>query len=290
MERIRTEIYNIYKAYLLKNILGEHAIKDIIEIYEDSETSLTKHLNSLLVRLTVKLLLKINKKSPIVFKFIEGAILDNNIILNTRYYLYSLVEQHFKSNLNNLRDFILRYLPSYFQDIEFSDGSDIIKAGFSQFLFQTHKTLSTYFPKRKFKFNLNFSGFTNGDILILKKDNNPYSTENYPVSFDTNNSENMVSNDKLYFDNKKYSIKLLHLGFALQIFKLLDFDVLSGLTINFPLAPDIPIKISYEDNNNILIYIFKSPIVAQIPHPKKVKSVRGRMGVVDLNKRKTYVK
>ena len=233
LEEARTGLYNIYKAYLLKNIESDQAIKSIIDYSEDYEVKLTKHLNNLLVELTVKLLIKINPKSPLVFKFIEGGILDNGLMLKTRIYLYHLEEQYFSDELDNLQDFILRFLPSFFpQNIEF-DGVDVIKAGLTQFLFQTYKTLSTYFSNHPFKFNRNFNGFTNGDILILKRENNPYSEEIYPIQYlyDINDNERVLND----------GIKLLQLGFTLQIYKLIIKDFNSaGLFFNIPSTPDIP--------------------------------------------------
>ncbi|KKN34848.1 hypothetical protein LCGC14_0789520 [marine sediment metagenome] len=153
MEKIKTEIYNIYKSYLLKNIESDQAIKSIIDYSEDYEPKLTKHMNTLLVNLTVKLLLKINKTHKLVYKYLESVIVDNSIIINTRYYLYYLIEQYFPTKLENLQDFIIRYLPSYFGDnIEF-DGVEVIKAKLGEFLFLTHKTLNSYFPKHKFTWN-----------------------------------------------------------------------------------------------------------------------------------------
>ncbi len=281
IDKIKNGLYDIYKSYLFKNIEGDHAIKSIIDIYEDSEANLTKHMNTLLVQTTIKLLLNINPESLIVFKSIEGGILDNNITLNTRYYLYHLVEQHFPDKLDNLQDFILRYLPIYFGDnIEF-DGVEVIKAKLGEFLFLTHKTLSSYFPRHQFKWNHNFNGFSNGNILILHKDNDPYIKENYSeqYSYDNNNKEMLLGN----------GIKLLQLGFVLQIFKLItkSFEE-SGLFFNFSGDPESPIKISYKDCD-IFLYIFKKLLIEPIKQPKKKYKFK-RTGVIEFNTKGTYQK
>lgn len=283
LKEAKDGLYKIYTAYLLKNILGDQALKSIIDYSEGYEAILTKHLNTRLVQTTVNRLLKINPKHPLFYKYLEANIVDNSITMNLRYYLYSILEQHFPDKLDNLQDFILRYLPSYFQDIEFSDGSDIIKAGLTEFLFKTHKTLSSYFPKHKFKWNYNFNGFSNGKILILKRENNPYSEEIYPIQYlyDINDTERVI----------KDGIKLTQLGFALQIFKLINGNVITGLKLNFPSAPDSPIKISYE-NNNILIYIFKASnrLVAVTSQPKEIETHFKRSKVIDFNQKGTYIK
>ena len=277
LEEVRTGLYDIYRAYLLKNINSENAIKELINISESSEDMHTKHLNSLLVQLTVKLILKINPCHKLFYKFLESNIVDNTTTNQTRYYLFNLVEQHFSNKLENLQDFILRYLPSYFGDNIELDGVEIIKAGLTQFLFLTHKTLSSYFPRHLFKWNHNFNGFSNGNFLILKKENNHYSEEDYPVQYFYDNN-----NERIIIDG----IKLLQLGFILQIFKLIEknFDT-TGLFFSFSSDPEIiPTKASY-GGSDILIYFFKYPIIIPTPQPKVV---RKRKRPIDLDRKSLY--
>ncbi len=291
LNKIKNELYGIYRTYLLKRIDGDIAFNTIIDYSEAYEAQLTKYMNSLLVRLVLKLLLKINPKNPLLFRFLEGNIVDNSTTLPTRYYLFNVVKQHFPDELDNLEDYILRYLPYYFpSNLEF-EGVDVIKAGFSQFLFLTYKTLNTYIHNQPFTWNHNFSGFSNNNILILKKANDTYSNEKYQIQYSYGDNKKMVILDgKQYFNEKKHSIPLIYIGFALHIYKLItiNFDS-AGIKLNFPSDQEIPIKVSYKDCD-IILYIFKDSIVVQPKKNKEIKRVRGRMGVVDLNKRKFYVK
>lgn len=284
LEEAKTKLYNIYKDYLLKDINSEQAVESILN-YMDSfdnyyEVNLTKHMNTLLVRLVVKLLLKINPKHPLFYKFLEGGILDNSILINTRFYLFNIVKIHFPDNLDNLSDFIIRYLPQYFPENITYDAVELIKAGFSQFLFQTYKTLSSYL-NQPFKWNRNFSGFSNGEILIVKKANNPYNEEDYAIQYSYNNNNERIIGD---------GIKLLQLGFILQIYKLIEKNFnTTGLFFNFPSAPDIPIKISYEKDCNILLFIFKDPLDSVPQRPAHIYKNK-RSAVIDYNPRKSYIK
>jgi len=283
IDKIKNGLYDIYKSYLFKNIEGEQAVESILN-YMDSfdnyyEVNLTKHMNTLLVRLVVKLLLKINPKHPLFYKFLEGGILDNSILINTRFYLFNIVKIHFPDNLDNLSDFIIRYLPQYFPENITYDAVELIKAGFSQFLFQTYKTLSSYL-NQPFKWNRNFSGFSNGEILIVKKANNPYNEEDYAIQYSYNNNNERIIGD---------GIKLLQLGFALQIYKLIikSFEE-SFLKFSFPNSQDIPIKISYQESK-ILLYFFKPPLIEPITQPKKMYNFK-RSTVIEYNKKGVYLK
>lgn len=288
MEKIKAKLYNIYKACLLKDINSEQAVEKIIDYmdYVDNKTawSFTKHMNSLLVRLVVKLLLKINPSHKLLYKYLESEIVDNSITNQTRYYLYHVVEEYFPSKIENLQDFILRFLPTYFSDnIEF-DGIEVIKAGLEQFLFLTYNTLGTYFSNQPFKWNYNFNGFSNGNILIVHKNNDPYINEKFPVQYSY--AKNMIINGRLYFDNKKYSVRLLNLGFSLQILKLIEKDFeATQLFFSFPLDPDIPIKISYKDSN-ILLFLFKDP--KPLVGGTTPKVIKKRKRPIDFDTRSLY--
>jgi len=300
IEEVRTGLYNIYREYLLKHISKDQACRDIISYLSDvndySNVDYTKHMNSLLMRLAVKLLLKINPKSPLFYKFLEENIIDNSITGNTRFYLYNVISEHFQDRLESLQDFILRFLPSYFpNNIEF-DGVEIIKANLCEFLFLTHNILNKYFPNQSnnnWKWNHNFKGFSNNNILILK-DNDPFINEKFPVqySYDThNNWQKNIRNGKQYLIlEKKYSIQLLYIGFAIQIFKLLEKDFEdSRLEFSFPSDPEtIPTKVVYKGSSNILLYFFEEPIIS--PQPKEIKKIKNRTDAIDFNPKRTYIK
>ena len=190
----------------------------------------------------------------------------------TSYYLYNLIETYFFKKTKGLQQYILRYLPSYFPDNIKLDGIEVIKADMTSFLFKTYEVLSNYLTNNAFSWNYNFNGFSNGNILILKENNDPYINEEFSIPYCfKNHSEwerEIINGKKHYligkksvrqkFVRQKFSIQLLHLGFALQIFKLMikDFNEVN-LFLMFSSSSDIPSRIYYE-GCDIIIYSFQN--------------------------------
>lgn len=279
IEEVRTGLYDIYKAYLLKHIESDHAIKSIIDYSENYEAILTKHLNTLLVRLTVKLLLRINPNHKLLYKYLESNIVDSGLTNPTKYYLYHVIETYFPTKIEAIQKFVLNVFPSFFpNNIEF-DAVEVIKADLHGFLFKTYNTLSTYFPNQSnFKWDYTLNGFSNNNILILKKNTDPYNNESFSEEYpyESHREWEMTIKDgkKYFFIGKKNSIQLLQIGFALQIFKSIvenKFEE-SSLIISFSNNEDIPIKFFYEECD-ILLYFFASPSRKHDtkPHPKERK-------------------
>lgn len=267
MSNIAQRLGSIYREYRYGNITSERAIKSIIYALDTlnyvSETEYNKKYFAEITKKGIRCIIRIDPSSKQTYKFLEECVVVSNLDLNARYKLFTILEQNFPKKVQNIREFLLTHASGYFpENITHNNGvfqgTNIIKAGLSQFLFKTYKILKEY---GEFVFNNNYQGFSSGNCLIVNIKRDMYQNEKYIVRFPyANRADWKIEGygSSYYLIDNKYKIGVKDLIFAINLLKKADigFDEYK-LYIKFSNDIETPTQIDYE-GSNIKIYFFQS--------------------------------
>ena len=255
----------VYRDYRYGTITSGTAIKNIIGLLDAFEyvsgVEYNKKYIAELVKKGIRFLIRIDAGSEQTYKFLEECVILGNLDLNARYEIFTILEQRFPKKVQGIREYLLTHASGYFSDnIIYNDGfqgTNIIKAGLSRFLFKTYKILSSY---GDFSFNYNYNGFSSGNCLIVNIKRDIYKGERYTARFPYAKRIDWKIEgygSSYYLIDDKYRIGLKDLIFAINILKKADlgFDEYK-LSINFSNDIELPIQIDYE-GSNIRIYFFQ---------------------------------
>ncbi len=265
MSNIAQRLDSIYKEYRFGNIMTERALKSIIDLLNTlnyiPETEYDKKYIAEILKKGIRFLVRIDANSKQTYNFLEECVIVKNFDLNVRYEIFTILEQNFPKKVQGIREYLLTHASGYFPDnITQNDGfqgTNIIKAGLSRFLFKCYKILSSY---GEFVFNYNFNGFVCKNCLIVNIKRNMYRGMKYNTIFPYAQRLNWKIEgigSSYYLIDEKWKIGLRDLTFAINLLKKADtgFDE-NKLSIKFSNNSEIPIQIDY-NGSNIKIYFFQ---------------------------------
>jgi len=190
-----------------------------------------------------------------MFEFLESQIIADDINVEGKREIYSLLAQYYPKRLKYIQKFLIENEQDFFgeQNI-FEDGNLIEKAGLTDFIFRTFKRLSAYMPIIVFDTRMNCFG--NESVIIVNKKFDPYKEDKYERgNCYANRGEWEFDNRNVYTIENRI-VRAKELLFARNLFRDYIFDFAEDkMMVYMPNEQENPIRVDYEDSD-VRFYIF----------------------------------